>query len=155
MAKADKKELEKQVILGAREYGISTVLFRHAVGERLGLNVTDMECLGVLFFKGIATPTELSQYTGLSSGATTAMLDRMEKSGLIERKPNPNDRRGTNISIVQEAAMKVGPLFATLREAQNELMASYSESELELLADFFKRSVEMWEKGRQELRKKS
>jgi len=155
MAKADKKELEKQVILGAREYGISTVLFRHAVGERLGLNATDMECLGVLFFKAIATPTELSQYTGLSSGATTAMLDRMEKSGLIERKPNPNDRRGTNISIVQEAAMKVGPLFATLREAQNELMASYSESELELLADFFKRSVEMWEKGRQELRKKS
>jgi len=155
MAKADKKELEKQVILGAREYGISTVLFRHAVGERLGLNVTDLECLGVLIFKGIATPTELSQYTGLSSGATTAMLDRMEKSGLIERKPNPNDRRGTNISIVQEAAMKVGPLFATLREAQNEQMASYSESELELLADFFKRSVEMWEKGRQELRKKS
>jgi len=155
MAKADKKELEKQVILGAREYGISTVLFRHAVGERLGLNVTDMECLGVLFFKGIATPTELSQYTGLSSGATTAMLDRMEKSGLIERKPNPNDRRGTNISIVQEAAMKVGPLFATLREAQNEQMASYSESELELLADFFERSVAIWEKGRQELRKKS
>jgi DNA-binding MarR family transcriptional regulator len=106
MKKLTKKDLEKQVILGAREYGISSVLFRNAIGSKLGVNVTDMECLGLLFFKGIATPTELSRYTGLTSGSTTAMLDRLGKAGLIERKPNPNDRRGTLIVIRQNVIKK-------------------------------------------------
>src|SRR5689334_6390488 len=97
MAKSSKAELHKRVILASRENGIGEVLFRHVVGERLGVNVTDMECLGLLFHKGIATPSELARYTGLSSGATTAMLDRLERGGLIQRKPNPDDRRGTLI----------------------------------------------------------
>lgn len=155
MAKLTKRDLEKQVIIGAREYGINAVLFRHVVGEMLGLNVTDMECLGVLFFKGLATPKELGQYTGLSSGATTAMLDRLEKSGLIERRPNPQDRRGTLIVIVKEAARKVAPLFASAREAQDKLVSSYSEKELELLSGFFSRSVAMWEEERKKLQTKS
>src|SRR5712691_10514411 len=110
MTERNKDDLKQQVILGTREYGIGSVLFRHVIGEILGVNVTDMECLGVLFFKGLATPSELAKHTGLSSGATTAMLDRLEKSGLIERRPNPQDRRGTLITIVKEATVKVGPL---------------------------------------------
>jgi DNA-binding MarR family transcriptional regulator len=126
-------------MVGAREYGINAVLYRHAVGTVLGLNVTDMDCLGVLFFRGLATPTELSHYTGLSSGATTAMLDRLERSGMIERRPNPRDRRGTLIFIVPEAAERVAPLFASSKE------------ELGVLSDFFSRSVAMWEEERRKL----
>lgn len=139
--------------MGARNYGISMVLFRHAAGEMLGLNVTDMECLGILFHKGLATHKELAEYTGLSSGATTAMLDRLEKSGLVERRPNPHDRRGTHIVIVQEAAKKVAPLFASGRKAQDDLAASYSEKELELLAEFFEKSVSMWNEEREKLQR--
>jgi DNA-binding MarR family transcriptional regulator len=149
----DKKDLEKRVIRGARNYGISAVLFRHTIGEMLGVNVTDMECLGILFHKGLSTPSELAKYTGLSSGATTAMLDRLEKSGLIERRPNPRDRRGTLIVIVQEAAEKVAPLFASGRKAQDELVASYSEKELELLAEFFEKSGTMWDEEREKLQR--
>jgi hypothetical protein len=87
MSKVSKKELVKQVITGATEYGISSVLFRNIIGERLGVNVTDMECLGLLFHKGIATPSELAKHTGLSSGATTAMLDRLEKVDLLSDNP--------------------------------------------------------------------
>jgi DNA-binding MarR family transcriptional regulator len=122
-----KKELTQRVILAAREYGISMVLFRNVVGDRLGVNVTDMECLGLLFHKGLATPSELARYTGLSSGATTAMLDRLERGGLIERRPNPDDRRGTLIVLLQSGVEKVAPWFAFVRQAQNELVASYSE----------------------------
>jgi DNA-binding MarR family transcriptional regulator len=146
-----KADLEKRVIAEAREAGINAVLFRHAVGAALRLNVTDMECLGVLFFKGLATPTELARYTGLSSGATTAMLDRLEKSGLIERRPNPGDRRGTLIAIVQQNANRVAPLFASARDAQNQLVASYSARDLQLLSDFFSRSVSLWEEERRKL----
>ena len=154
MANSTKADLVKQVILAARQYGISTVLFRNIVGQRLGVNVTDMECLGLVFHKGLATPTELARYTGLSSGATTAMLDRLENSGLIERRPNPDDRRGTIIVLAKAGAERVAPWFASARQAQNEFVSSYSEKELQLILDFFERSTSMWEEERKKLGQK-
>jgi len=154
MTQRTKEDLKQQVIRGTREYGIGSVLFRHLIGEVLGVNVTDMECLGVIFFKGVATPTELARYTGLSSGATTAMLDRLEQSGLIARRPNPKDRRSIHIVVVKEATEQVAPWFASLREAQDQIVSSYSEAELELLSDFFTRSVMMWEEEREKLLKR-
>lgn len=148
MTKAD---LIEKVILGARQYGISNVLFRNKVGEQLGVNVTDMECLGLLFHKGVATPSELARQTGLSSGATTAMLDRLQKSGLIERRPNPDDRRGTLIVLLKSGVEKVSPLFASARQAQQELVSGYTEAELKVLADFFERSTVRWEDERRKL----
>lgn len=146
-----KKELELQVIMDAREYGISNVLFRNAIGNKLGVNVTDMECLALLFFKGISTPTELSKYTGLSSGATTAMLDRLEKAKLIKRRPNPDDRRGTLIVVEKNSIKTVGPMFADTREAQNNLIESYSEVELKVISNFLKKFIAIWEHGRENL----
>ena len=151
MTQPKKEDLKQQVVRGAREYGIGSVLFRHVIGEMLGLNATDMECLGVIFFKGVATPSELAQYTGLSSGATTAMLDRLEKCEMIARRPNAKDRRSTHVVLVEETAAQLAPWFASLRAAQEQLVSSYSEPELELLADFFQRSVTMWEEERKKL----
>jgi DNA-binding MarR family transcriptional regulator len=154
MNKLTKKELEQQVVIGAREYGVSTTLFRNAVGDKLGVNDTDMQCLALLFFKGMSTPTELSKYTGISSGATTAMLDRLEKAKLIKRKPNPNDRRGVLIEIDKSSVKTVGTMFADTRTAQDKLVASYSEEELQVISDFFKRFTDIWDDGREKLIKR-
>lgn len=153
MTEQKKEDLKRKVIRGAREYGFGSILFRHVIGEMLGVNATDMECLGVILFRGIATPSELARYTGLSSGATTAMLDRLENSKLIARRPHPKDRRSTQIVLVKETAEKLAPWFASLREVQDQIVSSYSEAELELLADFFTRSVTMWEQERNKLLK--
>ena len=155
MTKLRKKDLVKQVNMGAREYGISTVLFRHADGEILGVNVTDMECLALIFFKGLATPSELARYTGLTSGATTALLDRLEKAHLIERRPNPQDRRGTLIVLTNERTEEVGAIFASGREAIDRLTSSYSESELVTIADYFRKLVLVWEEERAKLRQRN
>jgi DNA-binding MarR family transcriptional regulator len=112
-----------------------------------------MECLRFLFQKGVATPSELSRFTGLTSGATTAMLDRLEKGGLIERRPNPNDRRGTLISPAPSSAEKAASWFESARKAQNELISSYSESELEIIADAFKRFAKLWDDERKKVEK--
>jgi len=152
MTKLRKNDLVKKVNMGAREYGISTVLFRHAVGEILGVNVTDMECLALIFFKGLATPSELARYTGLTSGATTAMLDRLEKAHLIERRPNPQDRRGTLIVLTNERTEEVGAMFASGRQAIDRLTSSYSVGELESIAGYFRRLVIVWEEEREKLR---
>ena len=136
-----KQDLEKQVIISARDYGISSVLFRNAIGRKLGLNIADMECLSLLLIRGFSTPTELARYTGLTTGSTTAMLDRLEKAKFIKRKPNPKDRRGVLIEVTKKTAETFGPMVAGVQKALNELVASYSAKELAPIADFLSRST--------------
>lgn len=122
--------------MAARDQGISSVLFRNAMSRKLGLNVTDSECLSLLSIKGVATPTELARYTGLTTGSATAMLDRLENAGFIRRSPNPHDRRGVLVEINEQWAQMAGPLVAGVQQAHRELIAGYSDKELELIADF-------------------
>jgi DNA-binding MarR family transcriptional regulator len=141
--------LKQQVIIDNRENGISYTLFRNAIGKKLGLNTTDFEGLDLIFYRGTTTPSELSKYTGLSSGSTTAMIDRLEKSGLVERQNNPDDRRGILVVINKLAALKVRPLFTSARVSQNKLLDRYSRQELAILSDYFTRSAAMFEEERQ------
>lgn len=141
-------DLQQHVVRASRENGISYTLFRNAIGKKLGLNTTDFEGLDLIFYRGVATPSELSAYTGLSSGSTTAMIDRLEKSGLVQRQRNPHDRRGTHVVLNKEAALKVRPLFTSARVAQNELLASFTSEQLAVLADYFEKSAAMFERER-------
>src|SRR5215203_1216250 len=68
MMNSTKTDLKKRALIAVREYGVHLTLFRNAMDEWLGLNPTDMECLRLLFLKGIATPSELARHTGLTSG---------------------------------------------------------------------------------------
>ncbi|HNP87375.1 MAG TPA: MarR family transcriptional regulator [Kouleothrix sp.] len=151
MTTSTKAELKQRALMAVRDYGIHLMLFRNAMSEWAGLNVTDMECLRLLFSKGVATPSELARQTGLTSGAATAMLDRLEKAGLIVRQPNPNDRRGTLITPAASAAEKAASWFASARTAQDELISRYSEHELEIIADVFERFTKLWDEERAKL----
>jgi DNA-binding MarR family transcriptional regulator len=139
LAVESKEDLEKQVMMAARDNGISSVLFRNAMGRRLNLNVTDSACLSLLSIRGVSTPSELARYTGLTTGATTAMLDRLEKARFIRRKPNPRDRRGVLIEINERYTETVGPFVTGIQKAQATLIASYSDRELETIVDFLTR----------------
>ncbi len=153
MTKSKKTDLKKRALMAVRDYGVNLTLFRNAMNEWAGLNATDMECLRILFLKGIATPSELARHTGLTSGATTAMLDRLEKAGLIERRPNPDDRRGTLIAPLKSATERVASWFESARKAQDELISSYSERELEIISDVFERFTKIWEQEREKIQK--
>ena len=153
MQKSTKTDLKTRALMAVRDYGVNLTHFRNAMNEWAGLNATDMECLRLLFQKGTATPTELARHTGLTSGATTAMLDRLEKVGLIERRPNPNDRRGTLIAPEKSSAEKMASWFESARKAQDELMSTYSESELEIIADVFERFAKLWDDEREKVQK--
>ena len=152
MSKSTKTDLKRQVLAAVRDYGIHLTQFRNAMSQWVGLNATDMECLRLLFIKGTATPSELARHTGLTSGATTAMLDRLEKAGLIERRPNPDDRRGSLITPAKSGAEKAAAWFESARKAQDELISSYSEEELEIIADVFERFTKLWEQERERIR---
>ena len=153
MANSTKIDLKNRVQRAVRDYGVHLTLFRNAMNEWVGLNATDMECLRLLFLKGVSTPSELARHTRLTSGATTAMLDRLEKAGLIERRANPDDRRGTLISPAKSSAEKAASWFESARKAQDELISSYSEKELEIIADVFERFTKLWEQEREKIRR--
>ena len=153
MTQSTKTDLKKRALTAVAEYGINLTLFRNAMSERQGLNATDMECLRLLFLRGTATPSELARHTGLTSGATTAMLDRLEKAGLIERRPNPDDRRGTLIAPAKSGGEKVASWFESARNAQDELISSYSERELEVIVDVFEQFTKLWDREREKIRR--
>jgi len=153
MTPSTKTDLKKRALMAVAEYAVNSTRFRNAMSERMGFNITDTECLRLLFLKGIATPSELGRYTGLTSGATTAMLDRLEKAGMIRRRPNPDDRRGTLIAPVKSGAEKVASWFESARQAQDELLSSYSEKELEIISDAFERFAKVLEEERLKLQK--
>jgi DNA-binding MarR family transcriptional regulator len=144
-------DLKIRALMAVRDYGVNLTHFRNAISEWAGLNATDMECLRFLFVKDVATPSELARQTGLTSGATTAMLDRLEKVGLIERSPNPDDRRGTLITPTKSSAEKVASWFESARRAQDALISSYSASELEIIADVFERFAKLWDQEREKI----
>ena len=153
MVNSTKTDLKKRALIAVRDYGAQLTLFRNAMTDWAGLNTTDMECLRLLFLKGISTPSELAKQTFLTSGATTAMLDRLEKAGLIERRPNPDDRRGTLIVPAKLSKEKAASWFESARKAQDELISSYSEQELEIIAGVFERFTKLWEQEREKIRK--
>jgi len=150
-----KTELKRRALLAVSNYGAHLTLFRNAVSAWAGLNVSDTECLFFLFLQGMATPSELAQHTGLTSGATTAMLDRLERAGLIERHPNPKDRRGSLIAPAPTSAEKTAAWFQSARQAQAKLIARYSTSELELIVDVLERFTELWDRERARLQNKA
>jgi DNA-binding MarR family transcriptional regulator len=146
-------DMKKRALNAVRDYGVQLALFRNAMDEWAGLNATDMECLRILFLEGVSAPSKLSRHTGLSSGATTAMLDRLEKAGLIERQPNPADRRGTLIVPAKSSAEKIASWFESARKAQAELVGKFSEKELEVIAVVFEQFAKLWEQEREKIRK--
>lgn len=145
MINSTKSDLKRRAFMAIRDYGVNLTMFRNTMSVWQGINPIDMDCLRFLFLKGTSRPSEISRYTRLSSGATTALLDRLEKAGYIERRPNPHDRRGTLIVPAERAAEKVAAWFESSRHAQDELLASYSESELELIAQVFERFAQLWQ----------
>ena len=143
-----KAAAKRRAQAAVREYGVELARFRSAVDAAAGLNATDVDCLRLLFLQGQATPSELARRTGLSSGATTALLDRLERAGLIARKPNPDDRRGSLVTPTPASVEKMAGWFASARKAQDDLLARHSADELAFIAEVFEQFARLWSRER-------
>src|SRR5277367_3725957 len=122
-----------------REVSGLGVLFSQAAAERLGLNSTDLECLGVIA-SGSATAGELAQATGLTTGAITGVIDRLERAGYARREHDPADRRKVRVRADPDGLQKVAPIFEPMRRASAEVLERYNDAELALILDFLTRA---------------
>ncbi|CAA9490103.1 MAG: hypothetical protein AVDCRST_MAG85-1175, partial [uncultured Solirubrobacteraceae bacterium] len=87
-----------------RAWGIENSRFDHAVARRLGISPADLHALELLEFSGGLTPGQLAERLQLTSGSVTALADRLERLGLVERRPNPKDRRSNVLCLAPQAA---------------------------------------------------
>jgi DNA-binding MarR family transcriptional regulator len=115
------------------------VLFSQAAAERLGVNATDLECLGVIQ-RGPATAGQLATATGLTTGAITGVIDRLERVGFAKRVPDESDRRKVLVRMTPEAIARAMPIFEPMHRASAQVLAHYKDDELALILDFLNRA---------------
>jgi DNA-binding MarR family transcriptional regulator len=121
--------------------------------ELLGVNRTDSRCIDILEQHGRMTAGHLALLSGLSTGAVTAVIDRLERAGYAQRVPDPSDRRHVLVELTELARERVWELMGRpLREASVPMMQRYSDQELELLIEFQRTGREIQEKHAEWLR---
>jgi DNA-binding transcriptional ArsR family regulator len=108
--------------------------------ERIGVNVTDLNCLNIMALTGPMTAGELARATGLTTASITGVLDRLEEGGFVRRERDPKDRRRVIVNLKPGPGLReIGPTFGPLVKAWRAVAASYSDEELRLLLDFQRR----------------
>lgn len=123
-----------------REISGQGVLYSQAVTALLGINSTDLECLGPIASRGLITAGALAEATGLTTGAITGVIDRLERAGFAQRELDPSDRRKVLVRVLPSVAQRVVPLFKPMERAMDTALAAYSDDDLTLILDFLTRA---------------
>jgi len=112
------------------------LVFHEAAAERLGINATDLKCLELAVGEDEITPTRLAELTGLTSGAITGVLDRLEGRGIVRREADPDDRRKVVVRVDPGRAAEITALYAPFLASTRELLAGWSAAEQSALTDY-------------------
>jgi DNA-binding MarR family transcriptional regulator len=140
----------------SRELSTRTVLFHAAIAERMGLSQGDHKALDLIndgANTGAAlTAGQLAEATGLTSGAITGLIDRLEQAKLVRRTPDAHDRRKVVLEPTRERDAELWALFSGIGGAMTEMTARYTDPELEVISDFMRHSIELTVQETQRLR---
>ncbi|MEZ4728228.1 MAG: MarR family transcriptional regulator [Caldilineaceae bacterium] len=123
-----------------------TVMFHQAASQRMGLNPTDGKCLSVLRETGPITAGEMAELIGVTTGAVTGIIDRLEKHGYVRRAADPEDRRRVVIEPIEGAtkSAEIDAIFAPLAAATlNEFVNRYNDEEFAIVLDFVRRGADL------------
>jgi len=137
------QELVELVGIEVRRMGAQSVMKSQAIAEQFGLHTTDLECLDLIYLHGRASAGELAQASGLTSGAVTALIDRLETAGYVVREGDPTDRRRRYVRIRSEAIKPIQAVYRPMQEEMFKLWSSYSARDLRVIADFLSRSTHL------------
>jgi DNA-binding MarR family transcriptional regulator len=124
-----------------RELNIQLALLNHRVGARLDLKDVDLDCLELIARHGPLTPSALARRAGLHPATMTGILDRLERGGWVTRERDPSDRRAVVVRALSDRNGELLRLYSGMNASMDEICAGYGESELELLADFLRRTA--------------
>jgi DNA-binding MarR family transcriptional regulator len=138
------KELVERVGVAVRRMGAQSVLASDVIAGAFGLHKTDLESLDLIYLRGGACSAgELSKATGLSSGSTTALIDRLVEAGYVVREADPKDRRRQIVRIQEKAIEPIKAVYAPMQAEMFKLWSSYTAKDLEVVHDFITRSTQL------------
>ncbi len=135
-----KQDLVADLNRAAREASGIGNLFASAVAARLGVNPTDVECLGVIQSGDKITAGDLARATGLTTGAVTGIIDRLEKAGLARRVRDTQDRRKVYVRMTAAGGAKAAALYGPMGRAIDRLAAKHTAAEIAFLTRYFDES---------------
>jgi DNA-binding MarR family transcriptional regulator len=128
-----------------KEMSTETIMFHHAVADELSLHITDHKSLDLIHRFGSMPAGKLAELTGLTTGAVTGVIDRLEKAGYVRRTNDPKDRRRTIVEPTRNRKLekKIESIFTPLHERLNKLLSSYTDSELYFLQNVMTGLIEL------------
>ncbi|MFD9906264.1 MarR family transcriptional regulator [Streptomyces sp. NPDC059063] len=134
-----------------RQYLSAVLLHSHASAHACKLGATDLYALNILHLAGAMTQGELASRTGLTTGPTTRLIDRLEQAGYVRRMPDPADRRKVTVEPVGEPA-ELDRAMAPARQKIGQILGSYTPEQLDTLFDYFARAAEAYQEAAEQLR---
>jgi DNA-binding MarR family transcriptional regulator len=144
MAASPKKQLIEALIAAFRASGNQDSAFENLAADRLGVNRTDLHCLNAIENAGGLTAGELAAEAGLTSGAVTGVIDRLERANFARRVPDPGDRRRVKVEVTPEFYARAeqiwGPLAA---EWEASLANHFTAAELTRITEFLRLTNEV------------
>jgi DNA-binding MarR family transcriptional regulator len=138
-------ELSAALLVAGRSLGNSSSMLLNACAERLGLHSTDWGCV-LLLNEALPTPLtagQLAELTGLTTGAVTGVLDRLENAGYVRRERDPADRRRVIVQLVPEEMARIQPMFDGMIADMVAMHRDYSDDELAVIVEMLTRSSEI------------
>lgn len=137
MPASPKQQLIEKLITAFRASGNQDSAFESLAADRLGVNRTDLHCLNAIENAGGLAAGELAAEVGLTSGAVTGVVDRLERAGFARRVPDPADRRRVKVEVTPEFYARAeriwGPLAA---EWEASLASRFTAAELARITEF-------------------
>jgi DNA-binding MarR family transcriptional regulator len=126
-----------------RRHSTSAVILHHAVADRLGLGPTDHKCLDLVRERGTMAGSELAAVTGLTTGAITGVVARLERAGYLLRKPDPEDGRKQILTAAPERVRHIHGVLAPLRQEVAALLDGFDQRQLAAVAEFLAGSADI------------
>src|ERR671929_301089 len=139
-----KEEMIQAINDKFREISTETIMFHQAVADVLGLHITDHKCLDFIYRFGAMPAGRLAELTGLTTGAVTGIIDRLEEGGYAKRTNDPKDRRRTIVEPIRNKKLerKMEMIFMPLHTRMHKVLSSYADNELVLLCDAMAEFIE-------------
>jgi DNA-binding MarR family transcriptional regulator len=128
------------------------MLFSEAVAERLGLNPTDLKCLNLALSEDPVTPGRLAELSGLTTGAITGVLDRLERAGIARREVDPSDRRRVIVRLLPGRRAEIAAIYRPFDDAIAEVLAAYTVGERGAIDQFLAQAQRIFEQETHRLR---
>ncbi|MFC4944543.1 MarR family winged helix-turn-helix transcriptional regulator [Pseudonocardia sp. GCM10023141] len=127
-------QVRDELVRLLQDYAVEAQRLQQVFAERNGMHPTDLHALLAVMRADAATvpltPGRLGAHLGLSSGATTAVIDRLERGGHVSRVPDPRDRRRVIVHVGRAAGQVGAAFFGPLGVAMDEMLTGYDAEEL-------------------------